>query len=138
MAGNRCVSTLLVFRCSNPATMSWPMACAAISAGNLAPAISYSAGATQVLRWINSATGISTNGMVMQDGSGLSHKSLQRPPVRLAGALYARRVSGRGTTGCRLVAPTGRWEAVSANGWSREGPRQDGLVEHFNRLERLH
>ena len=34
---------------------------------------SYSAGATQVLRWINSSTGISTNGMVMNDGSGLSH-----------------------------------------------------------------
>ncbi|PYJ00340.1 MAG: hypothetical protein DME25_20985 [Verrucomicrobia bacterium] len=34
---------------------------------------SYSAGATQVLRWIASATGISTNGMVMNDGSGLSH-----------------------------------------------------------------
>ncbi len=34
---------------------------------------SYSAGATQVLRWINSNTGISTNGMVMNDGSGLSH-----------------------------------------------------------------
>jgi D-alanyl-D-alanine carboxypeptidase len=34
---------------------------------------SYSAGATQVLRWINGNTGISTNGMVMNDGSGLSH-----------------------------------------------------------------
>ncbi len=34
---------------------------------------SYSAGATQVLRWINSATGVGTNGMVMNDGSGLSH-----------------------------------------------------------------
>jgi len=34
---------------------------------------SYSAGATQVLRWINGSTGISTNGMVMNDGSGLSH-----------------------------------------------------------------
>ena len=34
---------------------------------------SYSAGATQVLRWINSSTGVSTNGMIMNDGSGLSH-----------------------------------------------------------------
>jgi len=34
---------------------------------------SYSAGATQVLRWIDSNTGVSTNGMVMNDGSGLSH-----------------------------------------------------------------
>ena len=34
---------------------------------------SYSAGATQVLRWINSNTGVSTTGMVMNDGSGLSH-----------------------------------------------------------------
>jgi D-alanyl-D-alanine carboxypeptidase len=34
---------------------------------------SYSAGAKQVLQWINSATGISTNGMILNDGSGLSH-----------------------------------------------------------------
>jgi D-alanyl-D-alanine carboxypeptidase len=34
---------------------------------------SYSAGARQVLSWVNSSTGISTNGMVMNDGSGLSH-----------------------------------------------------------------
>ncbi len=34
---------------------------------------SYGAGALQVLRWINSSTGISTNSMVMNDGSGLSH-----------------------------------------------------------------
>jgi len=34
---------------------------------------SYAAGATQVLRWIKSGAGISTNGMVMNDGSGLSH-----------------------------------------------------------------
>lgn len=34
---------------------------------------SYTAGAAQVLRWIKSSTGISTNGMVMNDGSGLSH-----------------------------------------------------------------
>jgi D-alanyl-D-alanine carboxypeptidase len=34
---------------------------------------SYSQGATQVLRWINSSTGVSTNGMVLNDGSGLSH-----------------------------------------------------------------
>ncbi len=33
---------------------------------------SYPAGATQVLRWLNSA-GLSTNSMVMNDGSGLSH-----------------------------------------------------------------
>ena len=39
----------------------------------LGTADSYGAGATQVLRWINSNTGISTNGMVMNDGSGLSH-----------------------------------------------------------------
>ena len=34
---------------------------------------SYAAGAAQVLRWIKGSTGISTNGMVMNDGSGLSH-----------------------------------------------------------------
>jgi D-alanyl-D-alanine carboxypeptidase len=34
---------------------------------------SYSAGAAQVLRWIKSSTPVSTNGMVMNDGSGLSH-----------------------------------------------------------------
>jgi D-alanyl-D-alanine carboxypeptidase len=34
---------------------------------------SYAAGAAQVLRWIKGNTGISTNSMVMNDGSGLSH-----------------------------------------------------------------
>src|SRR5205085_12327876 len=34
---------------------------------------SYSAGAKQVLPWVNNSTGISTNAMVMNDGSGLSH-----------------------------------------------------------------
>ncbi|HOX59825.1 MAG TPA: D-alanyl-D-alanine carboxypeptidase [Candidatus Paceibacterota bacterium] len=34
---------------------------------------SYSAGAAQVLRWIHGNAGISTNAMVMNDGSGLSH-----------------------------------------------------------------
>ncbi len=34
---------------------------------------SYAAGATQVLRWLNNIAAISTNGMVMNDGSGLSH-----------------------------------------------------------------
>ena len=33
---------------------------------------SYSAGAAQILRWLNDAAGLSTNGMVMNDGSGLS------------------------------------------------------------------
>jgi hypothetical protein len=33
---------------------------------------SYSAGATQVLRWLDHVAGIRTNGMVMNDGSGLS------------------------------------------------------------------
>src|ERR1035437_4647907 len=40
---------------------------------------SYSAGAIQVLRWINSSTGISTNGMIMNDGSGLSHGNGSAP-----------------------------------------------------------
>jgi len=34
---------------------------------------SYLAGAKQVLTWVNNNSGISTNGMVMNDGSGLSH-----------------------------------------------------------------
>jgi len=34
---------------------------------------SFAAGALQVLRWLNNTAGISTNGMVMSDGSGLSH-----------------------------------------------------------------
>jgi hypothetical protein len=34
---------------------------------------SYAAGTTQVLRWLDHAAGIGTNGMVMNDGSGLSH-----------------------------------------------------------------
>jgi D-alanyl-D-alanine carboxypeptidase len=34
---------------------------------------SYSAGAKQVLTWINNGAGMSTNGMIMNDGSGLSH-----------------------------------------------------------------
>jgi len=34
---------------------------------------SYAAGAAQVLRWLNASGAISTNGIVMNDGSGLSH-----------------------------------------------------------------
>jgi D-alanyl-D-alanine carboxypeptidase/D-alanyl-D-alanine-endopeptidase (penicillin-binding protein 4) len=34
---------------------------------------SYSAGAKQVLNWITNSAGMSTNGMIMNDGSGLSH-----------------------------------------------------------------
>jgi D-alanyl-D-alanine carboxypeptidase len=33
----------------------------------------YAAGANQVLRWLNNSAGVSTNGIVMNDGSGLSH-----------------------------------------------------------------
>jgi serine-type D-Ala-D-Ala carboxypeptidase/endopeptidase (penicillin-binding protein 4) len=38
----------------------------------LAGSDSYAAGAAQVLRWLNDVAGVSTNGMVMNDGSGLS------------------------------------------------------------------
>jgi D-alanyl-D-alanine carboxypeptidase len=34
---------------------------------------SFAAGALQVLRWMNNTAGIATNGIVMNDGSGLSH-----------------------------------------------------------------
>lgn len=34
---------------------------------------SFAAGALQVLRWMNNTAGVSTNGIVMNDGSGLSH-----------------------------------------------------------------
>jgi D-alanyl-D-alanine carboxypeptidase len=34
---------------------------------------SFAAGATQVVRWLYSPAGLSTNGIVMNDGSGLSH-----------------------------------------------------------------
>ena len=34
---------------------------------------SFAAGALQVLRWMNNTAGVSTNGTVMNDGSGLSH-----------------------------------------------------------------
>jgi D-alanyl-D-alanine carboxypeptidase len=34
---------------------------------------SFAAGATQVLRWMNNTAGVSTNVIVMNDGSGLSH-----------------------------------------------------------------
>ncbi len=34
---------------------------------------SYAAGATRVLSWLNNTAGVSTTGMVMNDGSGLSH-----------------------------------------------------------------
>jgi len=34
---------------------------------------SFAAGATQVLRWMNNTAGVSTNAIVMNDGSGLSH-----------------------------------------------------------------
>jgi D-alanyl-D-alanine carboxypeptidase len=34
---------------------------------------SFAAGATQVLRWMTNSAGVSTNGIVMNDGSGLSH-----------------------------------------------------------------
>ncbi len=36
---------------------------------------SYSQGSLQVRRWVNSATGINTNGMIFSDGSGLSHNN---------------------------------------------------------------
>jgi D-alanyl-D-alanine carboxypeptidase len=34
---------------------------------------SYAVGAVQILRWVTNGAGLSTNGMVMNDGSGLSH-----------------------------------------------------------------
>ena len=57
---------------------------------------SYSAGAPKVLDWLDHMAGIRTNGIVMNDGSGLSRQPFQRPPVRCSDSLHAGGLSGLG------------------------------------------